>query len=389
MASPSQPTGGPAAEGCAEQRAAVDRACAEARGAKEAHAQVVEHGRELRRELTSAQHAADEARRAADEGIRAAEKAAARDAYQLARATAASEEDLRTATAAYARALDRSNRAGLRAGRSLHQAKVTVEGIESAIAETERRQRALRLEADQAEAACLDARVRLAACEEAASAPAKVDHATRSEPHAATGGHAVAISESGSGPPLVIESLVSGDRVALELAAARISDHTGRSPAESQLQLQELVEAIISAASHDGFLVFDPGHRFWSTLSFEESRDVIAALDRLGFILEPSEGWHAGRAPAPADLSMALAYAGLDPRNMHDLPTADELATLPGTIGVDARAFLARRAPQLTVDTMVSILDRRAAELEPLWNEWGSIRPILLADRHALGSLPG
>ena len=86
---------------------------------------------------------------------------------------------------------------------------------------------------------------------------------------------------------------------------------------------------------------------------------------------------------------MALAYAGLDARNMRDLPTADELAALPGSIGVDARAFLAAEAPQLTVDNVVRALDRRAEPLEPLWNEWGQVRPILLSDRHALGSIEG
>ena len=33
--------------------------------------------------------------------------------------------------------------------------------------------------------------------------------------------------------------------------------------------------------------------------------------------------------------------------------------------------------------------DRRVGQLEPLWNEWGQVRPVLLMDRHALGSVPG
>jgi hypothetical protein len=209
------------------------------------------------------------------------------------------------------------------------------------------------------------------------------------EPHAATGGHAVAISDTSAGAPLVIESIVTGDRVALELTAARIAESSGRSPAEEQLQLQELLSAIMSAAAEDGFLVFDPAHPFWSGLTFEESRDVIEALARLGFIFEPAEGWHAGRAPAPSDLSMALAYAGLDARNMRGLPTADDLRMLPASIGVDARAFLAARAPELSIDNTVRALGRRAETLEQLWNEWGQVRPVLLSDRHALGSIEG
>ena len=86
---------------------------------------------------------------------------------------------------------------------------------------------------------------------------------------------------------------------------------------------------------------------------------------------------------------MALAYAGLDARNMRDLPGADALRELPRSIGVDARAFLAARAPDLTVDHMVQALGRRAAQLEPLWNEWGQVRPILLSERRSPGQPSG
>ncbi len=183
--------------------------------------------------------------------------------------------------------------------------------------------------------------------------------------------------------------MVSGDRRALELAANEIADHTGHSPAEAQLQLQELVDAIVSAAAEEGFLIFDTEHPFWAHLTFEEARDVIAALARLGFAFAPAEGWHAGRAPSPTDLSMALAYAGLDARNMRDLPSSEDLRSLPGSIGVDARAYLAAQAPTLAVDQLVGVLGRRSDQLELLWNEWGQVRPVLLADRHELGSLPG
>lgn len=388
MTSPPQPTGGPPADGCAELHALVEEACAAAGSAKEAYEQAGERTRDSRRDLTAAQHAHADALSAADPAMGAAEKAAARDIYRLAQTTA-DDDEAREATAAYGAALDRVNRAANLTRRAVHDTKVQVDRLAAAVQEAERAEQAARLRADQAEAACLDARVRLAACEEGATAPEDTERADVFEPHAATGGHAVAISVGREGPPLVIESMISGDRVALELAAVEMAEHTGLTPAETQLQLQELVDAIISAAAHDGHLIFDSAHRFWSALTFEEARDVIAALDRLGFVFEPSEGWHAGRAPSPADLSVALAYAGLDPRNMHDLPSADDLLALPASIGVDARAFLASCAPELTVDNVVRCLDRRAAQLGPLWNEWGQVRPILLSDRHSLGSLEG
>jgi hypothetical protein len=37
----------------------------------------------------------------------------------------------------------------------------------------------------------------------------------------------------------------------------------------------------------------------WAELSFEESRDVVAALARLGFVYDPAAGRGAGRVPAP------------------------------------------------------------------------------------------
>ncbi len=388
MSTRQQVPGGWGSDACAEVRAAVDARCEESHAATQAHALVVERVRALKRDLVAAEHRRDEAVAADDPRMRAAEKTAARDTYQMARTAAETDDEVREATAAWAKALDRINRTATLRRREVAKAEAAVTTLESVLRSIVREEQTVRLHADQAEAACMDARVRLAACEEDSQAPATTT-ATVFEPHSGTGGHAVAISDTSAGAPLVIESMVSGDRVALELAAARVAEQVGQSPAEIQLQLQELLDAVLSAAAEDGFLVFDQAHHFWSGLTFEEARDVIDALARLGFVLEPAEGWHAGRAPAPSDLSMALAYAGLDARNMRDLPSADDLRMLPGSIGVDARAFLAARAPELTVDNVVRALGRRASTLEPLWNEWGQVRPTLLSDRHALGSVPG
>ena len=389
MSTPAGLSGEQLADGCAELRETVGSRCREAHEARATHDGAVSHIRELRRDLVAAQHHLAEANQAADPRLRSAEKAAARDTYQLARHVAQSEEEVREATAAWAQAVDRINRGGRLLQRAVSEAKATVSRIEAAAQAAERTEQAARLTAEQAEAACLDSRVQLAACEERAGAPEAVDNASVPQPHAATGGHAVALGGAERMTPLVIESMVSGDPRALELAAADVAARTGTSPAETQLQLQELVDAIVSVAADEGFLIFDSDHRFWSTLTFEEARDVIAALARLGFSFAPSEGWHAGRAPAPNDLSIALAYAGLDPRNMRHLPGAEDLRLLPESIGVDARAFLAARAPTLAMDQLVSTLGRRAEQLEPLWNQWGQVRPVLLTDRHALGSLPG
>jgi len=389
MAMSQQAPEGNGADGCAELRSAVTARCGESHAATEGHAEATQHVRELKRDLVAAQHALTAAAEAADPARRAAEKAAARDVYDQSRHLAETDDEQAEATAAWARTLDRVNRAGRSAERAVSKAKAEISGLEAALHEAERGEQTARIRAEAAEAACLDARVGLAACEEEAQTLEHPGQASVFDPHAATGGHAVEVSEGGIGEPLVIESMISGDSRALELAAEQVVDHTGLSQAEVQLQLQELVDAIVSAASTDGFLVFDDSHPFWAHLSFEEARDVVAALARLGFRFEPTEGWHAGRAPTPADLSMALAYAGLDARNMRDLPSSDDLRVLPQSIGVDARAFLAAQAPDLAVDHLARVLGRRADQLEALWNEWGQIRPILLSERRSLGSLPG
>jgi hypothetical protein len=388
MSTPPAEPAGSTADGCSQLRAAVADRCRDAHEAKAAHEASVAHIRDLRRDLVAGQHRHAEAIGTADPAHRRAEKAAARDTYLLARRSAQSEAELRAATADWAQAVDRINRAGRMSRRAVERASTVVAGLEGALRTAERAEAAARVRAEQAEAACLDARVRLAACEEAAT-PIATSEATVPAPGPVAAGEAASIRHPDRASPLVIESMVSGDRRALELAASVVAAHTGSSHAEAQLQLQELVDAIISVAADEGFLLLDTDHPFWASLSFEEAHDVIAALARLGFGFAPAEGWHAGRAPTPPDLSMALAYAGLDARNMRDLPTAEELQSLPGSIGVDARAFLAARAPGLAVDQLVAALGRRAEPLELLWNEWGQVRPVLLSDRHQLGSVPG
>lgn len=67
------------------------------------------------------------------------------------------------------------------------------------------------------------------------------------------------------------------------------------------MRQEELVDAIVvaaaAAAEGEGFLVFDTAYPLWAEPSFEETRDVIAALARHGFVHDPTEGWEAGRVP--------------------------------------------------------------------------------------------
>jgi hypothetical protein len=393
-------------DGCAEQRREVATRCGAARAAAQAHADAGDRARMLRRDLVAANHRVAAAQSAADPGPRRAEKDRAREVFLAAREAATTDAQRRAATAGWAEALDRINREGRRAQRSLARARAEVTSIERALLEAERAEQAARIRAEAAEADCLDARLQLAACEEqllglAAGTPtaapggsgssARPDRPDSVNPagRSVSSTHLPHISAEPRAEPLVIESLVSGDRLALELASAAVAEVGRLSPAGIRAQLQELVDAIGSAAGSAGYLLFDEGHPFWAHLSVEEARDVTAALARLGFRFEPAEGWHAGRAPMPADLAVALAYAGLDARRVRGLPSAEELRALPASIGVDARAFLAAGAPDLAMDQLVALLGPRAARLGPLWDVWGLARPVLLGPRRSLGSLSG
>jgi hypothetical protein len=388
MATSSDMPEGQSLDACAELRGEVGGRCDEAHLAQKAHAAALDQLRAIRRDLVAAQHRLAAAIEAADPRPRSAEKATAREEYLEASQRADSDAERAEATAAWAQAIDRINRTGRLAARAVSRARQQVAGLEASLQEAERSERTARLQAETAQAACLDARVRLAACEESHATEERAGPATVFQPHAATGGHAIALSETRVGGPLVIEAMVSGDRVALERAAAAIAEHGGLTHAEAQLQLQELVDAILSVASTEGYLTFHEDHPLWSHMTVEEARLVVGALARLGFHLEPAEGWQGGRAPGPADLSVALGYAGLDARHMRALPSAEELRALPRSIDVDGRSFLGERAPDLTVDHMVRVLERRAAELEPLWDAWGQVRPILLSDRESLEATP-
>ena len=385
---------GTVADACAELRRIAASRCDEARAAAQVHAAAAERTHMFRRDLVAAEHVVATAEAAADPRPRSDEKSRAREVYLAAREQAASEGELSDATATWAHAVDRINRAARLAARALAKARAEAAGLERAVHEAERVEQAARMRAEAAEAGCLDARVRLATCEERLMAPADPGHAdmapsTPGQPPAAAGSPVGTIGQIPHGEPLVIESMVSGDRRALELAATAIAEHGQLSPAAIRVQLQELVDAIASVAGQEGFLLFDPGHPFWSNLTVDEARDVLAALARLGFRFEPAEGWHAGRAPTPSDLSLALAYAGLDARNVRGLPSAADLRTLPSSIGIDARAFLAAFAPDLAMDQLVRLLEVRAVKLGPLWDAWGLVRPILLSPRRSLGMLPG
>jgi hypothetical protein len=425
--------------GCAQERGAVDERCGASREARQAHDAAAEQGREIRRRLTAARHALDEATEAADTRRRHELKERAQAAFKGERATAPDDAARAEAAARWARAVDAINRDTRIAVRALAQAKRVVASLETDLRAADASEQSLRVAAESAESACLDARVRLASCEERAQAPqvapipataalAMAQGASVVPPPtvggAPVGGAAarsVAVAEAtvatapragdrplsgfaprapapqtlppgpgarpriGQGTPTVIEALLSGDRGWMERTASALAETVGRGAPEVFARLRELVEALVATAASRGYVMVDTSHELWSRLTADEARDVLAALTRLGFQVEPREGWQADRAPVQSDLSMALAYAGLDARSLRHLPSNAQLRELPRSIAVDTRGLLVNEAPDLALDHVVRMLDHRADALGPLWDDWGYVRPLLLSDP---GSLP-
>jgi hypothetical protein len=83
---------------------------------------------------------------------------------------------------------------------------------------------------------------------------------------------------------------------------------------------------------------------------------------------------------------MALTYAGVEVRTLRQHPDAEQIRLLPGSIAVDPRGLLAAEAPDLALDAVVRMLEGRADGLGSLWDDWGQVRPALLAP---VGSLAG
>jgi chromosome segregation ATPase len=154
------------ADACAEVRRMAAIRCDEARAAAQAHAAAGERTRMLRRDLVAGERALATAETSADPGVRSAAKSVARETYLSARERATSESELREAAATWAHALDRINRTSRLATRTLERVRAEVAALDRAVREAERVDQAARIRAEAAESDCLDARVRLAACEE-------------------------------------------------------------------------------------------------------------------------------------------------------------------------------------------------------------------------------
>jgi len=243
-----------------------------------------------------------------------------------------------------------------------------------------------RIAAETAEAVCLAAREAVATCEQseadgnAASRsptipsedPPPPDEGER--PAAELGGAAL----GGAGTPRIFR-LLRGDRAAMADVVAEMGSDDPEDGRRWQLALTALVEAILADSIEASALEFPAEHPFWGLVTRTQGREVAGALASLGYRFDGLGGWVDDRIPTQRDLSLALAYAGLDP--MRPFPSEGEMGDLWREVTVAADEHLAGAAADLILGELVTMLGKRADPLTELWNRWGRLRALLLDER--------
>ena len=372
---------------CAEERRIADERCAVATRAQEGAREAAEALRAAQRTYDEHLSRAEaEAATADPRAVRAA-KESAQVAFRHARSIATSRDAVETAARDWLNEINRINRAtreaGVQAERHRLAATDLSAGLERMSVETD----AARISAEMAAEACVAAREAVAACEEAAAmeeagvraaAPARTataDAATREEepfdpstPMASRAGEDAAIIR-----------LLRGDREVLSRIVATLGGGNEAEQRRWQRSIGDLLEAIVARAIEASSLDFPPEHPFWGPFTRSQCRDITAALSSLGFRHDGFGGWVDDHMPSQRDLSLAVGYAGLDPMRIRHWPVDQEMQDLMRTVTVAADEYIWEAAGALTLGELVSLLGRRADGLTELWNDWGTVRPLLLA----------
>ena len=191
-------------------------------------------------------------------------------------------------------------------------------------------------------------------------------------------GALVAAIRAGGHPALL--GLLTGDRAVMQRLVWELAGENPVDQRRWQVQLADLVDAIVSRAIEACAFVFPDEHPFWAPFNRRQGRDIALALSSLGFRFDGLGGFSDDRVPTQRDVSLALGYAGLDPMRVRRWPAEGELGDLYREVTVAADEYIIDAAPGLTLGELVGILGRRADALTEVWNAWGQIRPILLEE---------
>lgn len=389
------PAGGPSDDGpCADARRVADERCAVATRARAGASAAADALRAAQRTYDGHVARAEAAAAAADpRTVRTAKEQAQRQ-FHGARAAATTRDDVEAGARAWLAEINRINHdtreAAVTAEHARSAAAALVQDLERLAVEAD----AARISADLADEACLAARDAVAACDEAAQRDAAAARlagddgnvaadpvpgriaAAMPEPDAEF--HLAAPMASRAGRDAPVLRILRGDREAMLDAVARLAGDDPEARRRWQGLLARLAEALIARSVEASAFEFPLDHPFWGPFDQTQSRDIAAGLSSLGFRFDGFGGWVDDRIPSQRDLSLAVGYAGLDPMRIRHWPNEAETRELLREVRVAADEYVAGAAGGMSLGEMLTLLGRRADALAELWNEWGTVRPILV-----------
>ncbi len=373
---------------CDEPRRIADERCQVATRAREGADAALET-------LRSSQHAYDEHANEAEaqaatsdpRAVRTA-KEAAQQAFREARSTGRTRDDIETAARDWLTEINRINLATRDASSLAERHRLAAIELAANLERLSVEADAARISAEMAEEACVAAREAVAACQEAAavlaaggrrsSAPPKTGP-VHDEPDDGSTDETEGSMGSRAGEDAVIIKILRGDREALGRLVARLAGDDQDERRRWQLAIGGLVEAVVARSIEASAFDFPTEHQFWGPFTRSQCRDIAAALASLGYKHDGFGSWADDRMPTQRDLSLAVGYAGLDPMRIRHWPSESEMGDLLRDVRVAADEYIWEAAGTLTLGELVSLLGRRADALTELWNEWGLVRPLLLA----------
>jgi hypothetical protein len=404
-----EPAMPPAADGpCAEERRVADERCAVATRARAGAVAAADALRRAQRSYDEIASRAEAATTTADpRSIRTA-KELAQQRFRDARTEAGSHEDVEKGAREWLAEINRINHDTREAALAIERDRAAAIALGPTLERLTVEADAARISAERADEACIVAREAVATCDEARALELAAERpsgpATKSaepadeesrEPAAVgapgrSGRIAAATPEpedefafstsmnSQAGQEALIVRILRGDREAMQQAAARLAGDDEEAHRRWQAQLGELVEALIARSIEASAFAFPIDHPFWGAFNQAQNRDIAAGLSSLGFRFDGFGDWLEEHQPSQRDLSMAVGYAGLDPMRIRRWPNEAEMRDLLRDVRVAADEYVAGAAGGLTLGELVTLLGRRADGLTELWNQWGSVRPILL-----------
>jgi hypothetical protein len=371
-----------ATQRCAEERRRADERCELATRAKAQAETAAEALRTAQRRYDEHESAAVTAAWRADPRAVHQAKDAAQVGFRAAVAAATTPDALEDAARDWLNEINRINVEAREAKSTADREHAAAATIGADLDRLALEADAARISAETADAACLAARSAVAECEEATAA-----RPVEPSPSIATASPAPRLDEDealtvalDAGDAPVIFRLLRGDRQAMTSLVATLAGDGGDDRRHWQLLMTGLVEAIVANAIEAAALEFPEDHLLWGLFTRDQDRDIAHALASLGYRFDGLGGWIDDRHPSQRDLSLALGYAGLDPMRIRQWPDNEETEQLFSEVTVAADEYLAGVAGDLTLAEMVTMLGRRADPLAEVWNDWGRIRPLLLAE---------